>query len=180
MATKLATSSMKSDLTLKTFVTFRVTGDSLVPDEVTRLLKVRPTYVRVKGQPYSTGKSENIIPSTNMWFFSTEDLVASQNLFDHVRMALFVTGLLGPGGVDQLNSNDINNMTVRRLLALKALMLQQSAKATMTFFWHGASGSIFPKIPDALFDLLKLIEVDVDIDFDKDEETKSGRKHKAA
>jgi hypothetical protein len=70
-----------------------------------------------------------------------------------------------------------------RLIALKSLLSKSSAKATMTFFWHGTSISSVPKIPELLLDLLKLIEVEVEVDFDKDEDdsrTTSRRRSRAA
>jgi hypothetical protein len=182
MAAKSATSSTKSDQTIRTFVTFRVTGDELDPDAVTQLLKVRPTHARLKGKSYSTGKSENIIPSTNIWFFSTDTVMSSQNIVDHIRLVLFVLGLMGASGVHSLDATmNGNNAPFARLLSLRAFLTKSSAKATMTFFWHGASGSTSPKISEQLFDMLRLIEVDGDIDFDKDEDqSKPGRGPRAA
>jgi hypothetical protein len=164
MAAKSATSSMKSDPTLKAFVTFRVVGDNLVPNEITQLLKMQPTYARLKGKTYSTGRSANIIPSTNIWFFSTDTVMASNNIVDHVRLILFIFGLMEFDGVS-------------------IFLSKSSAKATMTFFWHGTSISSVPKIPELLLDLLKLIEVEVEVDFDKDEDdsrTTSRRRSRAA
>jgi hypothetical protein len=156
---------------LKTFATFRVTGDNLVPDEVTQLLKVQPTHVRLKGKPYSTGKSGNIIPSTNIWFFSTDTVVFSKNIFDHIRLVLFILGLMGSGGAEILDAT-LNGRSTQfaGLVALKSLLERSPAKAAMTIFWHGSSGSTVPRIPDGLFDVLRLIDVTVDVDFDKDED----------
>jgi hypothetical protein len=182
MAAKSATSSTKSDQTIKTFVTFRVVGDELVPDAVTQLLKVQPTHARLKGKSYSTGKSENIVPSTNIWFFSTDSVMVSQNIIDHIRLVLFVLGLMGSSGVQSLDATMNGNTTpFARLLSLRSLLTKSSTKATMTFFWHGVSGSTSPKISEELLDMLRLIEIDVDIDFDKDEDlSRTGRRPRAA
>jgi hypothetical protein len=178
MAAKSATSLTKSDQTMKAFVTFRVTGDKLAPDEVTQLLKVQPTHIRVKGTPYSTGRSDNIVPSTNIWFFSTDSVIVSHNIFDHIRLALFVLGFIGPSVIEQLDTT-ANGRFIQfpRLLSLKSLLEKVTAKATMTFFWHGGAASIDPKVPEELFDLLRLAQIDVEVDFDKDEDlTRSGRR----
>jgi hypothetical protein len=184
MAAKSATSSTKSDRTLKTFITFRVVGDKLVPDEVTQLLKMQPTHARLKGKPYSTGKSENIIPSTNIWFFSTDTVMASNNIVDHIQLVLFILGLMESSGIEILDAiADKRRTPLSRVISLKLLLRNSSAKATMTLFWHGASGSSVPKIPEGLFDILKLIEVDVEVDFDKDEDdvgTPARRRSRAA
>src|ERR1700730_9399894 len=111
MAAKSATSSMKSDPTLKAFVTFRVVGDNLVPNEITQLLKMQPTYARLKGKTYSTGRSANIIPSTNIWFFSTDTVMASNNIVDHVRLILFIFGLMEFDGVSILDATSDRKLT---------------------------------------------------------------------
>ena len=78
MAPKSATSTTKSERTLSTFVTFRVAGDALDPDEVTRLMEIRPTHAYRKGEQYSTGRSQ-VVAQTGVWMFSTDRITLCLN-----------------------------------------------------------------------------------------------------
>src|SRR5574337_185547 len=95
MAPKSATSSTKSDSRPRAFATFRVAGDDLAPDEVTRLLEVRPTEAHVKGETYSTGRS-TVVAGTGIWLFSTDRVLLSASLPDHVRLVSLIFGLQDP------------------------------------------------------------------------------------
>ena len=124
---------------MKAFVTFRVTGDKLVPADVTKLLKMQATDIRHKGIPSSTGRSNNIIPSTNIWFFSTDKVVASNNLYDHVALVLYLIGLERENETEPTSKNISEKLA--RLLSLKNFLQKHSAKAVMSFFWHGGPSS---------------------------------------
>src|ERR1700726_768087 len=54
-ANRLGTSTTRSDQseTVRAFTTFRVVGDGLQPDMVTRLVRIVPTLAYAKGETYS-------------------------------------------------------------------------------------------------------------------------------
>ena len=157
MATKSATSMTKSSVAIKTFVTFRVAGDTLDPLDVTALFKMKPTHQHRKGQEYSTGKSK-VLPKTGVWFFSTETESTSRNIYVHIKILLsYVFG-------DSRLDGGI------RILKLRDLLEQKQLTATMTFFWYGKANASYPSIPDELIDLLKLVPVQIEYDFDRDED----------
>jgi hypothetical protein len=51
-----ATSTTKSDNATRAFATLRFAGDALDPDEITRIVKERPTRAYRKGQKYRSGR----------------------------------------------------------------------------------------------------------------------------
>jgi hypothetical protein len=163
--------STKSDQTEKAFVTFRISGDDLIPDEVTRLLGIRPTHAHSKGEEYSTGRS-TIIGRTGVWMFSTDHISLSSNLFVHLELMFSILGFnRSSGAIGNPSSveHDLNPML--RILRLKEFLKNKSLSATMTLFWHGSSGLAYPKLPDALIDLFTLIPIAIESDFDRDEDT---------
>jgi hypothetical protein len=73
------TSSTKSRGTepVSTFATLRISGDDLVPIEITKIIKIRPTKAYAKGEHYSGGpRSPDLIGRTGVWFFATDGVVA--------------------------------------------------------------------------------------------------------
>jgi len=169
MAPKSAMSSMKSDAA-KAFVTFRVTGDDLVPAELSALLEVRPTHAHRKDEAYSTGRS-TVRPSSGLWMFSTDQLLLSDILDDHIKLAFMVLGL--PGGRD--SGRGITADGAVKLLKLADFLRTRGYRATMTFFWHGAAQSRRPELPEELVRLFDLIPIAVETDFDRDETTEARR-----
>ena len=79
---------MRDDQTVKTFVTFRIAGDQLVPDEITGVLNIVPTHAHEKGENYSTGKS-TIVATAGVWLFRTDRITACEDFYTHVSTALF-------------------------------------------------------------------------------------------
>jgi hypothetical protein len=157
-----ATSSTKTRTTepIKAFATLRVSGDELVPNEITKILKILPTKAYAKGEHFSGGpRSPDLIGRTGVWYFATDRVVAGNNLSDHLaflsRMLLASPGEAGP------------------LPRLQQLMRRRSLRVSVTCFWHGSEGAKKPSIPRSLTDLLKRIPSDIEIDFDVDE--KEGR-----
>jgi Domain of unknown function (DUF4279) len=169
MASKLATSSMKPDATLKAFATFRVAGDDLAPDELTELLGVQPTLAYRKGESYSTGRSIVCAP-TGVWMFNTDRVLRAGELFDHIKLLLFVLGLLKSPNEDTSSSRpSVATGGIIKLLKLKDLLQQRGLTATMTFFWHGGARAQLPEIFPELVEVLGLLSITVETDFDCDE-----------
>jgi hypothetical protein len=147
--------------TVKTFATLRFAGDALVPDQITRALRVVPTLGYAKGEMYQAGpRSPEMIGKTGVWYFSTDRLVASDRLSDHVA---FVALLLSRDPVNPLNDP-------ARFLTLQKLMRRQGLQAAVTCFWHGPPGAKKPTLPRPLVELFKTLPADVETDFEVDEE----------
>jgi hypothetical protein len=105
-----AISSTRSPTTesIKAFATLRVSGDDLVPDEITKIIKIRPTMAYAKGEHYSGGRhSPDLIGRTGVWFFATDGVVAGNQLAGHLaflaRMRLPGPGEAGPSAAPTAN-----------------------------------------------------------------------------
>jgi hypothetical protein len=168
MALKSATSSTKSDRGIKAFVTFRIAGDSLSPDEVTNLLRVTPTHAHRRGEQYSTGKS-TIIGKTGVWLFSTDRIMLSGNLYDHLGLIFTILGVSRSSPIN-FSSEEGEFSRVARFLRLQKFLEEHSLTAALTLFWHGPQAMAYPKLPSELIELFELIPIKVETDFDKDEE----------
>ena len=141
----------------RAFATLRVAGDALVPDEVTKILKIVPTTAYSKGEHYSGGpRSPDLIGRTGVWFFSTKGVVAGNQLADHLA---FLARLLLPGSGE-----------AGPLPRLQQLLRRQSLRASVSCFWHGPAGARKPSIPRPVTDLLKLVPAEITTDFDTDEQ----------
>jgi Domain of unknown function (DUF4279) len=139
------------------FATFRVAGDRLVPDEITSILQTAPTSAYQKGAKVKFGaRSPETAGKTGMWFLSTDRIVSSPNLEDHLRY-IFPTVFM-PGG------------DVLRFAAFHDLLKKKSLKAHLTIFWHGPSRGKKPSLPPSFEAMLKAIPADIEVDFDTDEE----------
>jgi hypothetical protein len=133
-----------------------VAGDNLVPDEVTRILKIVPTASYAKGEHYSGGpRSPDLIGRTGVWFFATDRVVAGNNLTDHLA---FLARLLLPGSGE-----------AGPLPRLRQLLRRRSLRVSVSCFWHGPANARKPSIPRSVTDLLKLIPAEIETDFDVDE-----------
>jgi hypothetical protein len=153
-----ATSTTRSPTTepVKAFATLRVSGDNLVPSEITKLIKILPTKAYAKGEHYSSGpRSPDLIGRTGVWFFATDGVVAGNNLADHLA---FLARLLLPGSGE-----------AGPLPRLQQLSRRKSLRISVSCFWHGPAGARKPSIPRSVTDLLKLIPAEIETDFDVDE-----------
>jgi Domain of unknown function (DUF4279) len=140
---------MKSE---RAFATFRIAGDNLVPDQVTKLLGLQPTLAYAKGQSYKRSpKRPELIGRTGIWYYST-DTFKSSHLADHLKLLLSQIALDHPERRNQL----------------KRLLERNSLRAVMTFFWAGPAGAKPPSIPNQVVETLKSIPVDIERDFDTD------------
>jgi len=141
---------------LRAFATLRVAGDDLVPDEVTKVLKIVPTTAYAKGEHYAAGPhSPDLVGRTGVWFFSTKGVVAGNQLADHLA---FLARLLLPGSGE-----------VGPLPRLQQLVRRKSLRVALSCFWHGPAGARKPSVPRSVSDLLKLIPAEIETDFDVDE-----------
>jgi Domain of unknown function (DUF4279) len=129
----------------RTFATFRVAGDNLVPDEVTKLLRIKPTLAYAKGQLYGP---RHLKGRTGVWFLSTDGVVKSNSLKDHVSWLLEV---------------------VLNYKLLPKFVAENSLHAVLTCFWHGPSGVSAPIIPADLGDWLKKQHIQLETDFESDD-----------
>jgi hypothetical protein len=134
----------------------RVSGDDLVPDEVTKIIKILPTKAYAKGEHYSGGpRSPDLIGRTGVWYFATDGVVAGNHLADHLA---FLSRLLLPGSGE-----------AGPLPRLQQLLRRRSLRVYVTCFWHGPEDARKPSIPRSVTDLLKLIPAEIETDFDVDE-----------
>lgn len=172
---RLGISTMRSEerTRSKAFATFRVSGDDLIPDQITKVLKFYPTLSYRKGGQYLAGqRSEKLVGKTGVWFLSTEDIVASDRLSDHLSFILVVLGISSPlsqrrsGTTDSTSVSDIT-LRLKSIMDLRQLMKQRVLKATVTCFWHGVAGAKPPSIP--VTQLLQTFSIDVESDFDADD-----------
>jgi hypothetical protein len=131
------TSTTKSERVepMKAYATLRVAGDQLVPEQVTRILKLIPTFAYAKREHYAGGpRSPDLVGRTGVWLFSTEGIVAGNRLGNHL---VFLAKLLTDG----------RNETVP---ALRQLLRRRSLHAVVNCFWHGMPGARRPSIPRAI------------------------------
>jgi hypothetical protein len=142
---------------IKTYATLRITGDKLVPDDVTRLLRTVPTLAYAKGERYAAGpRSPALMGRTGVWYFCTDGLVASTRLADHLA---FLLRQVLPEPAD--------------LRALQQLLKRRSLAVTVTCFWHGPPEARRPSIPRSTAERLKQIPASIETDFDV--EARDGR-----
>jgi hypothetical protein len=135
-----------------TFVTFRVAGPALDPEEVTNVLKIPPTYAHRKGETDSSGRrGRPITAKTGVWFFSSTDrLSASSKLGEHLKL---VRKFLDDQRTDELHE----------------LLRGEHLTATLTCFWHGGHNDVPPAVPVDMKDLLGKLPAEIQTDFGTDE-----------
>ena len=142
--------------TRKTFATFRVSGDALDPEQVSRILRHVPTVAYAKGQQYFGGERTGpLVGKTGMWLLSTKDIVASGALHDHLS---YITGLFVP-----------ERQNIIPLTQLRTLIARKRLRAELSAFWHGALGAKHPPIPKGVSEVMKLLPADIEIDFATDQ-----------
>jgi Domain of unknown function (DUF4279) len=164
-ANRLGTFSMKSESQqFHTFATFRITGDTLVPAQITKFVGFAPTQAYAKGEHYSAGKrSANLLGKTGLWYLSTDKLVVSDRLQDHLDFLL--QALLVPPYAQS------STQAIVRLSELRRLIERNSLRAVITCFWHGPARAKPPAaIARRLAIALKLFSIEIECDFDTDEE----------
>jgi hypothetical protein len=149
--------------TRKTFATFRVSGDALDPNQVTRILRLLPTIAYAKGQQYFAGERiGHLTGKTGIWLFSTENVVASDALHDHL---FYIVGMFVP-----------ERQNIIPLTQLRALMARRKLHAELSAFWHGLHGTKHPPIPKGVSEVMKLLPADIEIDFATDQSESERRR----
>jgi hypothetical protein len=154
----LGMSTMRSEQSdaRKTYATLRVTGDNLDPNQITKILRVVPTISYAKGEKYFGGKrTGELIGRTGLWSFSTDGLVASDNLHHHLS---HIMGILIPGRQDAIPLFHMHAFLARN----------KGIKADLRCFWHGRSGAKKPSIPKLVSEAMKFLPAAVEPDFDVD------------
>src|ERR1700756_1465252 len=165
------------DGTVSAFATFRVTGDELIPSEITDILRLFPTTAYAKDEKYHSGPQAGYLTGkTGVWYFATDKIVASQRLVDHI---LFLVSVLAPdatlaGALIPIPIHATGRPLaiarfLRRLERLGVVIEKRNLKATISMFWHGSAGAKPPSIPRQLLAIFKLISIDIEQDFDVDE-----------
>lgn len=142
---------MKSE---RTFATFRVAGDNLVPDDLTAVLGIHPTQAYAKGQRYSRGpRSPDLRGRTGVWLLSSDGQVKSNHLTDHIEWLL--------------------NRIAPNRAKLKRFIERNSLHAVVSCFWHGPSGAKPPVLPRQARDMIEAIPARLEEDFAADEQPPS-------
>jgi hypothetical protein len=169
---------MKSspDGTIHTFATFRVTGDGLIPSEVTDILRLFPTRAYSKEETFQAGPHAGTITGkTGVWYFATDKIVASHRLVDHI---LFLVSVMVPdsklAGALMISKATVDHQIAiarffGRLNRLRAVMQKRNLCATLTLFWHGSAGAKPPAIPRQLLTVFKIFSIEIEMDFDAEE-----------
>ena len=146
-----ATSMTNSESTIRAFATLRFAGDALDPDEISDVVKERPTKAHRKGEIYRPSpRSPEVTGKTGIWYFSTRRKIQSNDLSDHLNV---LERLISPFG-DQ----------GRRLKELRDIMERRNLQAHVTFFWRGPSGVQRPSIPSVATATLRRLPVDIEPD----------------
>jgi Domain of unknown function (DUF4279) len=152
-----ATSTTNSDKTISAFATLRFVGDALDPDEISQALKQKPRRAYRKGETYRPGpRSPELIGKTGLWYFSTDRLIPSKDLSDHLDA---LTRLIAPFADDG-----------KRLRTLREIMERKNLQAHVTCFWRGFSGAEKPSIPSIATETFTRLGADFETDFDTEDE----------
>jgi hypothetical protein len=107
-----------------------------------------------KGEKIKFGpRSPETIAKTGVWYLSTDKVIQSPHLDDHLRYIFRLAFL--PGG------DPISSLSFRNLLKKKNLRVH------LTIFAHGGKK---PSLHPSFEAMLKTVPVDVQIDFDADEQ----------
>jgi len=142
--------------TRKTYVTFRVVGDTLTPEAITKALGVMPTIQYAKGQTYFAGpRTGELVGKSGVWSLTTDQLVASNNLREHLA---YLLGVLIP---DRQDANP--------LFELHALLVKHKDwRADLLCFWHGRTGAKKPSVPKLVGEMMKFLPATMETDFATD------------
>lgn len=69
---------------MKVSVTLRVTGDCLIPEDITSILGVTPHLSRHKGDVRTSSSGSKIISKFGFWNWKSEDLSGTLTIDDHI------------------------------------------------------------------------------------------------
>jgi hypothetical protein len=151
MAMSSATSMTNSENTIRAFATLRFAGDALDPDEISDVVKEKPTKAHRKGEIYRPSpRSPEVTGKTGIWYFSTRQKTQSTDLSDHLNL---LERLISP-----FDNQD------RRLKELRDIMERRNLQAHVTLFWRGPSGARPPSIPSVATATLRRLPADIEPD----------------
>jgi hypothetical protein len=130
-----------------TFASLRLFGDGLIPDEVSRLLRLAPTEAAPKGFKTLAPSGKTRVAPTGRWILETEGKVSSTDLEQHVAWLL---DRLEASGVVPL---DIPGVT----------------RADVSCYWLSATGNGGPEFSAELLGRLSrlCLALNLDIYFDQ-------------
>ncbi|SRR6266851_9143728 len=162
------------DGTVRSFVMFRVTGDKLIPDEITDILGLFPTLTYRKGEEYRLSNSTSpIVGKTGVWYFSTETIISSPKMSDHL---VFLLSILCPEGVlwgaffpVTPSTQSVGKKVLIKLSKFQQILQRQELKSSITIFWHGLTGARPPTIPRVVSALFREIPIEIETDFEAEE-----------
>lgn len=176
--------SYSPNTTLKTFVTFRVVGDQLDPNEISAVLKLNPTIAYRNGQPYkpSERSSSTLIGKTGMWFYSTEREVKSTNFKDHIDTLMAHLALEDISEMLEDDSAAAMRILARhwlswglqplprfltgRLQQLQSVLRAKNLTASVSCYWYGQDHATPPEFPKHLAKRLAEVPITIEYDFD--------------
>jgi hypothetical protein len=133
----------------KTYVGLRIYPGKIHPDQVTKLLSIKPSRTQVAGERIGNKKSKHV--KNNGWFLSTENEIQSVDCGRHIDWIL--KKLSGKADV-------IHNLQI------------EGAKIDISCFWVSKSGHGGPMLnPAQMKELSNLnIEIWCDVYFNDDED----------
>ena len=85
------TRNLENDYENEAHATFRIMGETLDPDEVTRLLGIEPSFARRKGDKFGNPKRP-VTSRTGIWALESEKSVISSDLELHLDFLLSSLG----------------------------------------------------------------------------------------
>lgn len=139
------------------FATLRFAGDALDPRDISDILPEHPWRAHRKGERFNAGKrAGELTGRTGIWYLSTDTLVDSPNLADHLR---FLKRLLYPAPGDNF-----------RLMKIRDVLGRTGARARISVFWRGPTGARPPSIPGDFVKFAHEIGADIEPDFETDDE----------
>jgi hypothetical protein len=149
--------------TRKAYATFRVVGDTLTPEAITKAVRIVPTIQYAKGQTYFAGpRTGDLIGKSGVWSLTTDRLVASNDIREHLA---YLLGVLIP---DRQDANP--------LFQLHALLAKHKDwRADLSCFWHGRQGAKRPSIPKFVAEVMKFLPATIETDFETDAPTENER-----
>lgn len=144
---------MNADTESVAFATLRVSGDELEPSAVTEALGLKPSLSYRKGETYRAGRrrQRDYVGQTGVWYLSTDDLLVSGRLEDHITFLSFLLAAR-PQGLERVH----------------AMVLDGACEASASCFWAGPPGSTEPDISLTFRDLIARMGGRIEIDFQRD------------
>lgn len=128
------------------YVSFLITGDTVLPECWTEYFQVAPDTTIVKGRPFilPSGKLSKALGKTGLWGVSSELAVQSDLLAPHFRYLASRLGLPRQG--------------------LREAVQQAGAKVRLSCFWFDPSGHRVPDVPEDIRLMIESLGGAIEID----------------